>query len=136
MRSRRAFSWPLRDHGSICESASGRGAHVCRRHRKNRALGERQPRPVGRAADQYTQTPVPPGASRALYAERLRVSDVQPVLDLMLATNQIKTAQRASDLFPLPYRLPKERPMAQIRHIAIVVDDAEATAAFYTSAFG
>jgi catechol 2,3-dioxygenase-like lactoylglutathione lyase family enzyme len=26
--------------------------------------------------------------------------------------------------------------MAQIRHIAIVVDDAEATAAFYTSAFG
>jgi catechol 2,3-dioxygenase-like lactoylglutathione lyase family enzyme len=26
--------------------------------------------------------------------------------------------------------------MAQIRHIALVVDDAEATAAFYTSAFG
>ena len=38
-------------------------------------------------------------ASRALYAERLRVSDVQPVLDLMLASAQIKTAQRASDLF-------------------------------------
>ena len=53
----------------------------------------------GPMLEKYTQTPVPPGASRALYGERLRASDVQPVLDLMLATGQIKTAQRASDLF-------------------------------------
>ena len=53
----------------------------------------------GAMLEKYTQTPVPPGASRALYGERLRASDVQPVLDLMLATGQIKTAQRASDLF-------------------------------------
>ena len=49
--------------------------------------------------EKYTQTPVPPGAARALYGERLRVAEVQPVLDLMLATGQIKTAARASDLF-------------------------------------
>jgi NitT/TauT family transport system substrate-binding protein len=53
----------------------------------------------GAMLEKYTQAPVPAGASRALYAERLRISDVQPVLDLMLATGQIKTAQRASDLF-------------------------------------
>jgi NitT/TauT family transport system substrate-binding protein len=53
----------------------------------------------GAMLEKYTKTPVPPGASRALYGERLRAADVQPVLDLMLATGQIKTAQRASDLF-------------------------------------
>ena len=47
----------------------------------------------------YTNAPVPAGALRAAYAERLRVADVQPVLDLMLSTGQIKTAQRAADLF-------------------------------------
>jgi ABC-type nitrate/sulfonate/bicarbonate transport system substrate-binding protein len=47
----------------------------------------------------YTNAPVPAGALRAQYAERLRVADVQPVLDLMLSTGQIKTAQRAADLF-------------------------------------
>lgn len=47
----------------------------------------------------YTKAPVPPGAMRAAYSERLRASDVQPVLDLMLSTGQIKTAQRAADLF-------------------------------------
>jgi ABC-type nitrate/sulfonate/bicarbonate transport system substrate-binding protein len=49
--------------------------------------------------EKYTQTPVPPGGARALYGDRLRVAEVQPVLDLMLATAQIKTAQKASDLF-------------------------------------
>ncbi|HEV8020242.1 MAG TPA: ABC transporter substrate-binding protein [Candidatus Lustribacter sp.] len=49
--------------------------------------------------EKYTQTPVPPGAARALYGDRLRVAEVQPVLDLMLATGQIKSAQRAGDLF-------------------------------------
>lgn len=53
----------------------------------------------GAILEKYTHTPVPPGAARALYGDRLRVAEVQPVLDLMLATGQIKTAQRASDLF-------------------------------------
>ena len=53
----------------------------------------------GALLEKYTQAAVPAGASRALYGERLRLSDVQPVLDLMLASAQIKTAQRASDLF-------------------------------------
>ena len=53
----------------------------------------------GALLEKYAQTPVPPGAPRALYAERLRLADVQPVLDLMLATGQIKKAQRAADLF-------------------------------------
>jgi len=47
----------------------------------------------------YAKAPVPPGALRAAYADRLRASDVQPVLDLMLSTGQIKTPQRARDLF-------------------------------------
>lgn len=47
----------------------------------------------------YTNAPVPAGALRAQYAERLRAADVQPVLDLMLSSGQIKTAQRAADLF-------------------------------------
>jgi NitT/TauT family transport system substrate-binding protein len=57
------------------------------------------PAQSGVMLEKYTQTPVPPGAARALYGDRLRVAEVQPVLDLMLASGQIKTAARASDLF-------------------------------------
>src|ERR1019366_10084875 len=35
-----------------------------------------------------------------------------------------------------PNQLAKGSTMARIRHIALVVDDSEKTAAFYTSAFG
>ena len=47
----------------------------------------------------YAQAPVPSGAARAEYAERLRVSDVQPVLDLLYGAGQLKVPARASDLF-------------------------------------
>jgi NitT/TauT family transport system substrate-binding protein len=53
----------------------------------------------GAILEKYSQAPVPPGAARTVYAERLRATDVQPVLDLMLATGQLKTAARATDLF-------------------------------------
>jgi ABC-type nitrate/sulfonate/bicarbonate transport system substrate-binding protein len=49
--------------------------------------------------EKYAQAPVAPGSLRNLYAERLRASDVQPVLDLMFSTGQIKTPQHAADLF-------------------------------------
>jgi NitT/TauT family transport system substrate-binding protein len=47
----------------------------------------------------YTQAPVSPGATRAMYAERLRAADVQPVLDLLFAVGQLKTPAKAGDLF-------------------------------------
>jgi NitT/TauT family transport system substrate-binding protein len=49
--------------------------------------------------EKYAQAPVAPGSLRNVYAERLRAADVQPVLDLMFATGQIKTPQHAADLF-------------------------------------
>jgi ABC-type nitrate/sulfonate/bicarbonate transport system substrate-binding protein len=53
----------------------------------------------GAILEKYAQAPVAPGALRAVYAERLRVSDVQPVLDLLAATGQLKAPMRAADLF-------------------------------------
>lgn len=47
----------------------------------------------------YTQVPVAPGATRAMYADRLRAADVQPVLDLLFAVGQLKTPAKAADLF-------------------------------------
>jgi ABC-type nitrate/sulfonate/bicarbonate transport system substrate-binding protein len=53
----------------------------------------------GAILEKYAQATVPPGATRAVYAERLRASDVQPVLDLLFTFGQLKTPARAGDLF-------------------------------------
>ncbi len=53
----------------------------------------------GALLQKYSQAPVPSGALRAVYADRLRVADVQPVLDLMLTTGQLKAGIRAGELF-------------------------------------
>jgi NitT/TauT family transport system substrate-binding protein len=42
---------------------------------------------------------VVPGAPRTVYSERLHASEVQPVLDLLYATGQVKSPVRASELF-------------------------------------
>jgi ABC-type nitrate/sulfonate/bicarbonate transport system substrate-binding protein len=53
----------------------------------------------GAILSKYTQVPVAAGATRAMYADRLRAADVQPVLDLLFAVGQIKTPAKAADLF-------------------------------------
>ncbi len=47
----------------------------------------------------YAGAPVPPNATRAVYAERLRAADVQPVLDLLFTFGQLKAPAKAGDLF-------------------------------------
>jgi NitT/TauT family transport system substrate-binding protein len=47
----------------------------------------------------YVGAPVPPTATRAVYADRLHAADVQPVLDLLFTFGQLKTPAKAGDLF-------------------------------------
>jgi NitT/TauT family transport system substrate-binding protein len=47
----------------------------------------------------YAQAPVLPDSTRVTYPDRMRASDVQPVLDLLLKYGLLKAPMRASDLF-------------------------------------
>jgi len=49
--------------------------------------------------EKYAQAPVAPGSTRVTYADALRASDVQPVLDVLLSFGILKTPMRAKDLF-------------------------------------
>jgi NitT/TauT family transport system substrate-binding protein len=49
--------------------------------------------------EKYSNAVIAPGATRSLFAERLRVADVQPLLDVLYTSGQIKTPAKAADLF-------------------------------------
>jgi len=53
----------------------------------------------GAILERVSGTPVAPGAARAVYAERLHAAEVQPVLDLLFTSGQLKNPARAADLF-------------------------------------
>jgi len=53
----------------------------------------------GAILEKYSGAVVPPGAARTVYSERLRASEVQPVLDLLVASGQLKKPVRANELF-------------------------------------
>ena len=53
----------------------------------------------GAILEKYSGAPVPPGAARTVYSERLHASEVQPVLDLLVASGQLKNPVRANELF-------------------------------------
>ena len=49
--------------------------------------------------EKYAGVPVPPGATRVTYAERLHSADAQPVLDMLQSAGVLKTPLPAADLF-------------------------------------
>jgi ABC-type nitrate/sulfonate/bicarbonate transport system substrate-binding protein len=53
----------------------------------------------GAILERISGAPVPPGAARTVYSERLHSTEVQPVLDLLVASGQLKNPVRASELF-------------------------------------
>jgi NitT/TauT family transport system substrate-binding protein len=53
----------------------------------------------GAILEKVSGAPVPPGALRTVYSERLHAAEVQPVLDLLLASGQLKNPIRAAELF-------------------------------------
>ena len=53
----------------------------------------------GPILERVSGAPVPPGAPRTVYSDRLRVAEVQPVLDLLVASGQLKNPVRANELF-------------------------------------
>jgi hypothetical protein len=62
-------------------------------------VGQRESRQSGAILEKYSGAVVPPGAARTVYSERLRASEVQPVLDLLVASGQLKNPVRANELF-------------------------------------
>jgi NitT/TauT family transport system substrate-binding protein len=48
--------------------------------------------------EKYAQAPVAPGSTRVTYAETLQISDVQPVLDMLLSAGVLKSPVLAKDL--------------------------------------
>jgi NitT/TauT family transport system substrate-binding protein len=49
--------------------------------------------------EKYAGVAVPPEATRVTYAERMRASDAQPVLDMLKQFGALKNAMQAADLF-------------------------------------
>jgi ABC-type nitrate/sulfonate/bicarbonate transport system substrate-binding protein len=49
--------------------------------------------------EKYAGVPIPPGATRVTYSERLRAADAQPVLDVLGTSGVIKAGTHATDLF-------------------------------------
>jgi NitT/TauT family transport system substrate-binding protein len=49
--------------------------------------------------EKYEHVPVPPGSPRVTFADRLRASDVQPVLDVMYDYGSLKAPMRANEMF-------------------------------------
>lgn len=49
--------------------------------------------------EKYSNASIPAGATRSVFAERLRVSDVQPLLDVLYSSGQIKAPAKATDMF-------------------------------------
>ena len=49
--------------------------------------------------EKYAGVPIPPNNTRVVYAERLRTTDAQPVLDMLAGYGVLKPNTRAADLF-------------------------------------
>jgi NitT/TauT family transport system substrate-binding protein len=53
----------------------------------------------GPMLERVSGAPVPVSAPRTIYSDRLHVAEVQPVLDLLVASGQLKNPVRANELF-------------------------------------
>jgi NitT/TauT family transport system substrate-binding protein len=53
----------------------------------------------GPILERVSGAPVPPGAPRTVYSDRLRTAEVQPVLDILVSSGQLKNPVRAAELF-------------------------------------
>jgi hypothetical protein len=61
--------------------------------------GNRNPAEAWKILDKYAKTTTPPDRSHVRYTDRLRASDIQPLIDASAKYGLLKTTIPAKDLF-------------------------------------